>query len=89
MQQLDANFIENYRDPDKMCSIGSAIFTLKNASLSGRKHNYAVRLLPQVSYGAIPKSQLLPLFGQISLILLVQPLSLASPLAQGALGKKI
>jgi hypothetical protein len=31
------------------------------------------------------KAQLLPLFGQISLVLLVQPLSLASPLAQGTL----
>lgn len=50
-----------------------------------RKHNYAVRLYQHVIYGGIPKSHLLPLFGQISLILLVQPLSLANPLGQGTL----
>jgi hypothetical protein len=50
-----------------------------------RKHNYALRLYQHAVYGGIPKSHILPLFGQISLILLVQPLSLANPLGQGTL----
>ncbi|KAI6203212.1 hypothetical protein M3Y94_00530600 [Aphelenchoides besseyi] len=85
MQQADANYFENYRDPSRMFMLASVIFQLKNASLSGKKHNYGLRLSPQNIHTSTARSHLLPLFGQISLVMLVQPLSLAAPLAQGTM----
>uniref|UniRef100_A0A915DER4 Anillin homology domain-containing protein n=1 Tax=Ditylenchus dipsaci TaxID=166011 RepID=A0A915DER4_9BILA len=56
---LDSAYLENYRNPDKMCALGVARFRLRNASLNGRTHTYNLELVPQGTYPGVTRSQLL------------------------------
>ncbi|KAI1728918.1 cell division protein anillin domain-containing protein [Ditylenchus destructor] len=82
---IDPDFLENYRNPEKMCALGTGRFRLRNATLSGRTHTYNLELVPHGTYPGVTRSQLLPVYGNICAQLLVQPTSLCGPLAQGQL----
>lgn len=58
---IDDEFLENYRNPEKMCALGSTKFRLKNASLNGRIHTYNLEIFP---YKTI-RSQRLPIYGKL------------------------
>ncbi|KAH7727778.1 Protein C07B5.4 a [Aphelenchoides avenae] len=51
------DYIENYRNPEKMCALGSARFRLRNATLSGRVHSYNLEVLVQPTSLGAPLGQ--------------------------------
>lgn len=68
-----------------MCALGTAMFYLKNATLSGQVYTYNLELVPHGTYPGISRSQLLPIYGNICAQLLIQPQSLIAPLAESQL----
>lgn len=70
----------------QLTPIGRTIFRLKNASLSGMIRVYRLQTeWPESATRGVPKSTLLPIFGNMCCQIFVQPMSLLQPLAQGAL----
>src|SRR5438067_234153 len=84
---------EEIRDPQdetrmfrELTPIGRTVFRLQNASLSGLIRVYRLQTeWPELMNPRVPKSALLPIFGNICCQIFVQPNSLVQPLAQGAL----
>lgn len=82
---LEDEFLENYRNPNKMCALGMTQFRLQNATLSGSIYTYTLELVPHSNYSSVSRSQFLPIYGNICAKFLVQPISLNQALAKGTL----